>query len=285
MSMIRCPICGEEFSDTYKECPFCAEEEAAAHGQVIHRTRTGHGRRLNNSRRRNSGAGGVMLLLTAVIIVGVVVFTAFGKELANLVGIRDPVNKDKDPVGTSDTSKQPVGDDDNSGTDTDDPNLDQPPVEPGPLTLDQADFTIDAGQPVRLSITGGNGTVVWTSSNEHIATVADGVVTGVAGGTATITATSGEETASVNVTINGDPWVSNAKLSLSHTDVTINSTDPVQYFRLKVKGTDSKPTWSVDKEGIVTIAEDGTVTRVKKGTVTITVSVDGQKLTCIVRCH
>ena len=27
MAMKRCPICGERYSDTYKECPFCEEEE------------------------------------------------------------------------------------------------------------------------------------------------------------------------------------------------------------------------------------------------------------------
>ena len=28
MAMKRCPICGEKYSDTYKSCPFCEEEEA-----------------------------------------------------------------------------------------------------------------------------------------------------------------------------------------------------------------------------------------------------------------
>ena len=27
MAMKRCPVCGERYSDTYKECPFCEEEE------------------------------------------------------------------------------------------------------------------------------------------------------------------------------------------------------------------------------------------------------------------
>ena len=28
MAMKRCPICGEKYSDTYKSCPFCEEDEA-----------------------------------------------------------------------------------------------------------------------------------------------------------------------------------------------------------------------------------------------------------------
>lgn len=32
MAMKRCPICGEKYSDTYKSCPFCEEEEALQSG-------------------------------------------------------------------------------------------------------------------------------------------------------------------------------------------------------------------------------------------------------------
>lgn len=46
-----------------------------------------------------------------------------------------------------------------------------------------------------------NPTVTWTSSDTAIATVKDGVVTGVAAGTATITAKAGEKTAAVEVTV------------------------------------------------------------------------------------
>ena len=28
MAMKHCPVCGEEYSDTYKNCPFCEEELA-----------------------------------------------------------------------------------------------------------------------------------------------------------------------------------------------------------------------------------------------------------------
>lgn len=35
MAMIRCPICGEKFSDTYRSCPFCEEEEALRQGEQI----------------------------------------------------------------------------------------------------------------------------------------------------------------------------------------------------------------------------------------------------------
>lgn len=43
--------------------------------------------------------------------------------------------------------------------------------------------------------------VVWTSSSDSIATVSNGVVTGVSDGTATITATSGSATATASITV------------------------------------------------------------------------------------
>ena len=41
MAMKRCPICGEKYSDTYKSCPFCEEEEALQSGAQIRRTAPG----------------------------------------------------------------------------------------------------------------------------------------------------------------------------------------------------------------------------------------------------
>ena len=32
MSLLKCPKCGEMFSDSYKTCPFCEEDEAFANG-------------------------------------------------------------------------------------------------------------------------------------------------------------------------------------------------------------------------------------------------------------
>ena len=43
MAMKRCPICGEKYSDTYKSCPFCEEEEALQSGAQIRRTAPGRG--------------------------------------------------------------------------------------------------------------------------------------------------------------------------------------------------------------------------------------------------
>ena len=50
MSNRRCPKCGEEYSDTYRACPFCEEEAAIKRGHPPRRS----GRRVEkrqNARR------------------------------------------------------------------------------------------------------------------------------------------------------------------------------------------------------------------------------------------
>lgn len=77
------------------------------------------------------------------------------------------------------------------------------------LSLDRQEATVQVGATVAIlpvidPLDATNRNVTWTSSNTGIATVNDGVVTGVALGNATITATSEENplfTASCEVTV------------------------------------------------------------------------------------
>ena len=280
MSTIRCPKCGEEYSDTYKKCPFCQEEEAIRQGKPLRRR---GGKRLDK-RKRSAGAGGVMLIVTAVIIIGVVGFVFFGDQVAGLMGIRTEQNQTDDTPDTVQTSQDdtqtPATPDDEGDDISQEPDVPQEPA--GPLALDRDSMTIPAGETALLTATGGTGDVTWSSSNENIATVANGSVTGVAGGTVTITAAAGEETVTCSVTVTGDPWVSSANLSLNRTDFTIRSIDPPT-FQMEVSGTDSPVTWSIDNTSVATISADGLVTKVGSGIATITAAVDGQTLTCIVR--
>ena len=149
--------------------------------------------------------------------------------------------------------------------------------------LSQPAFTIRAGETARLTASGGSGAVSWTSSNPGIATVDSGAVTGVAGGTVTITAASGEETAVCQVTVEGDPWVNPnaANIRLNKTDFTLYAKDPD--VTMKVKGTDSPVVWASGNTGVVTIDANGVVKWVGKGNTTITATVDGVTLECIVR--
>ena len=73
-------------------------------------------------------------------------------------------------------------------------------------------------------------------------------------------------------------------LSLNHTDFTFSGMDNPS-VQMQVSGTSSTPTWSVSDTSVATISADGVVRPAGPGTATITCTVDGQTLTCIVRCN
>ena len=80
-------------------------------------------------------------------------------------------------------------------------------VEVASVTLDQTEATLtEAGATVTLVATvapenAADKTVTWSTSDDKVATVVDGVVTAVANGKATITAKAGEKTATCEVTV------------------------------------------------------------------------------------
>ena len=285
MSNRRCPTCGEEYSDTYRSCPFCEEERAIQRGRPIHRQ---GGRRVEKRQPSSGGAGGVMLLLCALIIVGVLAYVFFGDDVADAVGIRTDPAPSADTVDLPPAADPVTPADDVPTTPVSDPEPDasnappEPSTDPVPLALNQSSITIRVGDKGRLDFIGGTGEVTWTSSNDQIASVENGTITGVAGGTVTITATSGEETAECQVKVEGDPWVNPnaANLSLNKTDFTFPSGETVT---LRVRGTESAVTWSSANTSVATVDENGVVRWVGKGTTTVKAEVDGVTLECIVR--
>ena len=297
MDNLHCNRCGEEYSSTYHRCPFCQEIAAERRGRPIYRS----GKRLSK-KQRSAGAGGVMKLVIAAVGICAALLIFFGDDMAQFMGIRTqhttPPVEDNQPSDPS--SGNLPGNDDvippDDSVQTGDQSGEQGSEQSGeqtgnegdsgnvtydPLTLSQSAITIPAGETARITANGGNGEVVWTSSNENIAIVNGGSVTGIAGGTVTITATCGNETVTCTVTITGDPWVSTAELSLNYTDFTLRAGDPP--VQLKVKGTDSPVTWTSSNINVATVDEKGVVRRVGKGNCTITAEVDGQTLSCIVR--
>lgn len=177
MSNRQCPKCGEEYSDTYRTCPFCEEEAAIQKGKPLRRR---SGKRVEKRQRDSSGgAGGVMLLLTGVIILGVVGYVFFGEQVADAMGIRsDPVQVDEDPAADPDpagpTEDEPAqsapdstdqppapaeGDQTNPSGEDAPAQPDVPPEPAGPLTLSQSSFSIAAGETALLTTSGGTGEV------------------------------------------------------------------------------------------------------------------------------
>ncbi len=93
----------------------------------------------------------------------------------------------------------------------------QPVVVDVTLTLDKASLDLHVGETGNLvaTVTPEGTAVTWESSNEEVATVANGVVTAVAAGQATITAKAGDKTATCEVNVTLVPMVTALNASIS----------------------------------------------------------------------
>ncbi len=124
-------------------------------------------------------------------------------------------------------------------------------------------------------------TLVWTSSNDAVATVKDGVVTAKSEGTATITAACGSAKAECVVTVL--PPILATGVTLDKAALKLYEGDAAKLTAM-VKPedtTDKTIVWTSSDKTIATV-KDGTVTAVKAGTVTITAACGEAKATCAV---
>ena len=154
MELVKCPICGEMYSESYKACPFCAES-GPYEGTV--KRRKGTGRHLE--RRKSPKILGPAMILVILLLAAVLVYAFFGDQ------IQEKFRKD------------PVDD----------------PIVVEQLTLEPASVELTVGEIRALTASGSRG-YVWSSSDEAVATVDEnGSVTAVGAGSATITVTDKEE--------------------------------------------------------------------------------------------
>ena len=126
--------------------------------------------------------------------------------------------------------------------------------------------------------------VTWTSSNKAVATVADGIVTAVSVGTATITVTTvdGGFNATCEVTVAPRP-VTGVTLDKAEATLEVKETVTLVATVTPANATNKNVTWTSNNAAVATVA-DGVVTAVSVGTATIVVTtVDGSLAdTCIV---
>lgn len=122
--------------------------------------------------------------------------------------------------------------------------------------------------------------VAWTSSDDAIATVdAAGIVTGVAAGDVTITATVGGVAGTISLKIIMP--VKSVEVSAADDAETVEVGATLQLSET-VLGLDDKEltgrevTWTSSNEAFATVDEDGVVTGVAAGAVTITATVEGK---------
>lgn len=211
MAMKRCPECGEKYSDTYKYCPFCEEEDALRDGGEIRR----------GGRRVAGGHGPNLLTPTLVVLIfimaSLLVYLLWGDKIAaKLAGEKEavtPPTEDVTPVtpetpdGSHDVQKENPVDPDGTmpgGQDLADATEPTQPEEtageyeeilklPDGLTLSTTDYTAKAGEPpVQLKVSGGSGTYIWVSEDEGVASVdGTGKVTTISVGTVNILVTDG----------------------------------------------------------------------------------------------
>ena len=153
----------------------------------------------------------IALLLSLVLVVSLL--TACGsKAPADDTPSTPPDNTQTDTPNTDDTQEPETPDaadpgEDQEQTPEEKPKPETPESTAPSLTLDKNDFTLfAAGESYLMTATANNTdkeqAVVWTSSDPSIATVKDGLVTAVAPGTCTITATAGDLTATCVVRCN-----------------------------------------------------------------------------------
>ena len=193
MELKKCPICGEEYSPSYKSCPFCEEnEDAPAKGHTPKR-------RITTERKALSARGGLIAVLALVLAL-------FGWYLCSATDgealPEEPAVETAAPPAPEDFA-EPV-------------TPEEPPEPPAP-TVDATalaiktnvggalpteaktgcfDCTLRASDHIRLIVTGTDAPVSeWKSENPKVVSVdSEGWLTYVGTGTTHVVATVGDAT-------------------------------------------------------------------------------------------
>lgn len=297
MSLIKCPKCGEMFSDSYKTCPFCAEDEAYYSGRM--KKKNDRGRRAAESgKRRMPSILGPVVIIVLLLLAALVVWLLWGED------IKDAIGSEKPPVTDADKDKTDKSD----GEDQD-----EEPV----ISLNRSVLMLTVGDKETLSASGSDGETTWESSNPAVASVTSGgEVTALAEGNAVITARVGDDFAACTVTVKEEDTstpddttgsddtttkpntsttkVDTSKLSLvtpygievpydttnDRFDVTLKKGDVCAFT---LKGTDLTPAWSSPNSSVATVTSGGEVTAVGKGEVTMTIKLGSTTVDFLLR--
>ena len=200
MDLIKCPVCGEKYSSSYRRCPFCEEEDRPR--KVSGKRRGGH--HVAERKHTHSARGP----LIAVLLVVLVVFSWYlfgGKFMEKIQEDRanDVENVDPAPVDPT----PPV---------VEEPEPTTPTVDPSALTVGtnvgttlkkddsgRFDCTIRMSDSIQLILRGTDAAATWSSEDTSVVTVsADGKLKPVKAGTANVTASVGGATVRCVVRIN-----------------------------------------------------------------------------------
>ena len=323
MGMKQCPVCGEEYSDTYKKCPFCEEEAAMKAGESIHR-----GGRRTAQRSRQFSLITPTLVVLILIMAGLLVYLLYGDKIADHFGGEEPAppamedpalpvvpeeDEEQEEEEPSSGEEEPVAPEEEEVVMPEESGPAQheqvkPPVQPQKpnkpsggyenalalpdgLTLSTSDFTLSTlGEQHTIQASGGKGTYHWYSEDDGIAAVDNtGKVTAVSRGTVNVVVSDGfkKGTCIVRVTASGKldtVPTGDAK----PTNAKLSKEDYTTKVgdpevKLTVSGSTGTVKWSSSDSAVASVSADGVVKAVGKGTATITANVGGSPLYCIVR--
>lgn len=252
MRLLKCPKCGEMFSDTYKTCPFCQEDEERHSSKPVKSA----GRRTGGGRAKPKVGGGVVIVCL-VLVLGLAAYTIFGNQItAFFTGEKDA-----------------------------------PTPEPAVLTMNKTSVELTVGSSFALTVSGADK-VAFSSSDEAVATVsANGTVQAVSTGSAVITASAADTTATCRVAVTAavdqPDTPSDLAIYSVYGDSVVTDVSVIvgEEALMEVQGTDSTVTWSIADSSIATVDSSGMVKGVASGVTTLTAMVDGQTLTCLVRVN
>ncbi len=217
MAMKRCPVCGERYSDTYKECPFC-EEEAYAESEIPHRRQPQRSGRRTGGGRQQINLITPTLIVLIVIMASLLVYLLWGDSISEkLQGTQEqPGTEQVTPVepdipGDEEEAEDPADGTMPDGTEeTQEPDAETPDETepsgsaadyetamalPDGLTLSTTDFTLrEVGETATIRASGGSGTYTWYSEDDGVASVdQNGQVTAISRGTINVVVTDGSK--------------------------------------------------------------------------------------------
>jgi prepilin-type N-terminal cleavage/methylation domain-containing protein len=159
------------------------------------------------------------------------------------------------------------------------------------VSLDSAGFSLNVGESRTLTATvapaaATNKYVTWSSDNSSVATVVNGVVTGVGAGQATITVTTadGGKTAACVVTVSNGGSVPVTGISLNHTTdifLVIGETKQLTAVFTPSDATNKNVTWNSTDPAVATVDVNGLVSAISAGRTIITVTTADRGLTAL----
>lgn len=158
----------------------------------------------------------------------------------------------------------------------------------GSVTLDheQAEIAPQDTLTLKATVLDANGqeltdeTLTWSSSNAAVATVKDGVVTGVTEGKAKITVKAGKRSADCTVTVTNDAIeVKSLKLDKDKAELQIGDSLTLTATMQPANAPDDLVSWASSDPNIATVKK-GIVVATSSGAVTITASAGSCTATC-----